>query len=107
MDQPEKNSADQVMCPYCASSQISPVRKNYDGGLGCLGLILFGWWGLLLGLLGGGDVEMVCHNCGARWTPGRSGCISGLLSGCISAVFAVIVVVVVISLVIFLVLSLL
>ena len=51
MDNPEKKSNDQVMCPYCASSQISPVRKNYDGGLGCLGLILFGWWGLLLGLV--------------------------------------------------------
>ena len=105
MNQPAKNSADQVMCPYCASSQISPVRKNYDGGLGCLGLILFGWRGLLLGLLGGGDIEMVCHNCGARWTPGRSGCISGLLFGCVSAVFAVIVVVFVILLVVFLVLS--
>ena len=105
MDQPEKQSADRVMCPYCASSQISPVRKNYDGGLGCLGLILFGWWGLLLGLLGGGDVEMVCHNCGARWTPGRSGCISGFLSGCISAVFAIIVVFGVIALAVFLILA--
>ena len=107
MEPQETKSSDRVLCPYCASSQISPVRKNYDGGLGCLGLILFGWWGLLLGLLGGGDVEMVCHNCGARWTPGKSGCISGFLSGCCSAVFAVIVLIGVLAGICFLVLALL
>ena len=74
----------QVRCPECGSSQIAPVRKNYDMGCGCLGLLLFGWIGLLLGLLGAGDVEMVCANCGARWEPGRhnensSGCLASLL----------------------------
>lgn len=59
----------QVRCPQCGSTQIAPVRKDYDMGCGCLGLILFGWIGLLLGLLGGGNVEMVCANCGARWEP--------------------------------------
>ena len=105
MSEQNNNKIKPVCCPYCASTQVAPVERRYDGGLGCLGLILFGWWGLLLGLLGGGDVEMVCHNCGARWTPGRSGCISGLLSGCISAVFAVIVLIAVIAGIIFLVLS--
>ena len=86
MEPAEKNQARRVLCPYCASDQFSPVRKNYDGGLGCLGLILFGWWGLLLGLLGGGDVEMVCHNCGARWNPRGHGC----FTGCLAAVFAIV-----------------
>lgn len=103
MNQTDKHSSDRVLCPYCASSQISPVRKNYDGGLGCLGLILFGWWGLLLGLLGGGDIEMVCHNCGSRWTPGRSGCISG----CLSSILAAIVLTGIAAAILFLILALL
>ena len=40
--EPSENRPGLILCPYCASDQISPVRKNYDGGLGCLGLILFG-----------------------------------------------------------------
>ena len=64
-------------CPSCGSEQVTPVRKDYDGGLGCLGLLLFGWWGLLLGLLGGNDIEMYCIKCGYRWSPGGKGCLSG------------------------------
>ncbi len=60
-----------VRCPACGSTQISAVRRNYDSGCGCLGLLLFGWVGLLLGLLGADDVEMVCNQCGARWPAGR------------------------------------
>ena len=40
-------------------------------GLLYIGLLLFGWVGLLLGLLGADDVEMVCNQCGARWPAGR------------------------------------
>ena len=75
--------ANDVTCPNCGSHLVVPVRKNYDGGLGCLGLILFGWWGLLLGLLGGGDIEMYCQHCGARWSPQGRGC--GCLGVIISA----------------------
>ena len=60
-----------VRCPSCGSTQIMAVRKNYDPGCGCLGLLLFGWWGLLLGLLGADTVEMVCSRCGTRWPAGR------------------------------------
>ena len=60
-----------VRCPACGSTQISAVRRNYDSGCGCLSLLLFGWVGLLLGLLGADDVEMVCNQCGARWPAGR------------------------------------
>ena len=61
----------QVRCPECGSAQISAVRKTYDPGCGCLGLLIFGWWGMLLGLLGAGDVELVCNRCGARWPAGK------------------------------------
>ena len=84
----------QVRCPQCGSTQIAPVRKDYDMGCGCLGLILFGWIGLLLGLLGGGNVEMVCANCGARWEPGRHNRSS---SGCLASVFLVIVIVILLA----------
>ena len=79
-----------VCCPQCGSTQIAPVRKNYDMGCGCLGLLLFGWIGLLLGLLGGGDVEMVCANCGARWEPGRHK--DGASSGCLPSLLLIIVI---------------
>ena len=101
MEPSENRPSGRVLCPYCASDQISPVRKNYDGGLGCLGLILFGWWGLLLGLLGGGDVEMVCHNCGARWNPRGTGC----FSGCFTVLAAIIAAAAVIAVIILLLLA--
>ena len=66
-----------VRCPFCGGVRVAAVRKNYDGGLGCLGLILFGWMGLLLGLLGGNDIEMYCQDCGHRWDPRGRGCFSG------------------------------
>ena len=75
----EQNNNKQVCCPYCASTQVAPVDRGFDGGLGCLGLLLFGWVGLLLGLLGGGT-QMYCMNCGRRWSPRRKG---GCLVGCL------------------------
>lgn len=62
-----------VCCPKCGSTDLDTVRKVFDPGCGCLGLLLFGWYGLLLGLLGANDVEVVCRNCGCRWSPGRHG----------------------------------
>ena len=59
-----------VHCPNCGSTQITAVRRTYSPGCGCLGLLLFGWWGLLLGLLGVDDVELVCAKCGTRWPAG-------------------------------------
>lgn len=73
----------QVRCPECGSAQISAVRKTYDPGCGCLGLLIFGWWGMLLGLLGAGDVELVCNRCGAAGrraslpTPGTGSAAAG------------------------------
>lgn len=58
------------VCPRCGSEEIMPVRRVYDAGLGCLGLVLVGWVGLLAGLLGGGSVDLCCMNCGYQWRPG-------------------------------------
>ena len=69
-------SSGRVVCPYCSSDQISPEphAKHYDGGLGCFGLIWFGFWKRLFDLFGGEDVEMVCHDCGAKWIQRSRGC---------------------------------
>ena len=78
----DSNTENPIRCPNCGSTQVSPVEKSYDAGLGCFGLILFGWLGLLLGLLGGGDVSLYCAHCGHRWQPPgtrSSGCASLLL----------------------------
>ena len=74
-----------VCCPYCASTQVAPVERSYDGGLGCVGLILFGGWGLLLGLLGGGT-DMYCMNCGRRWNPRAKA------GGCVTLIFILILI---------------
>ena len=85
MSEQNNNKNKPVCCPYCASTQVAPVERSYDGGLGCLGLILFGWWGLLLGLLGGGT-DMYCMNCGRRWNPRSKGC------GCTAFIFILILI---------------
>ncbi len=73
--------APRARCPRCGSPDLDAVRKVFDPGCGCLGLLLWGWRGLLLGLLNGGDVEIVCRNCGHRWRPGGGGsCLLSLLA---------------------------
>ena len=79
---PPQNHA---VCPNCGSPDISAVRRTYSPGCGCLGLLIFGWIGLLMGLLGAGKVDLVCRNCGSQWEAGnpsscrRSGCLSILI----------------------------
>ena len=62
---------DVIRCPLCGSRNVVAVRKDYDPGCGCLGLLLFSWIGLLLGFLGGGKLEMQCMQCGAEWPAGK------------------------------------
>ena len=60
-------------CPHCGSSDLQLVNKPYNSGCGCLGLLLFGFWGLLLGLFGMNDYELICKSCGSRWPVGDPG----------------------------------
>ncbi|MPM51697.1 hypothetical protein SDC9_98448 [bioreactor metagenome] len=78
-------------CPRCGSRHVAVLRKTYNPGCGCLGLLLFGWWGLLLGLLGFDDVEMICTKCGARWPAGRPEQIQTGCGGCLTLLLAVLV----------------
>ena len=56
----------------CMNTMVAKLRRCGSLSL-LLGLLLFGWIGLLLGLLGADDVEIVCRNCGCRWRPGHRG----------------------------------
>ena len=58
-------------CPDCGSTDLVLTNGSYSTGCGCLGLLLFGWIGLLLGLLGLGNYELVCKHCGCRWPVGK------------------------------------
>ena len=58
-------------CPVCNSTDLVLTNGTYSTGCGCLGLLLFGWIGLLLGLLGLGNYELVCKHCGSRWPVGK------------------------------------
>lgn len=58
-----------VVCPRCGSSQIQASKQGYNYGCGCLGLLLTGPFGLLLGGLGANMTELICLNCGKRWMP--------------------------------------
>lgn len=58
-------------CPVCGSTDLVLTNGSYSCGCGCLGLLLFGWIGLLLGLLGLGNYELVCKHCGSRWPVGK------------------------------------
>lgn len=59
-----------MLCKECKSenTQVLGRDKKYSGCLGCLGFLIWGWIGLLLGLVGKwGKYECVCLDCGARF----------------------------------------
>lgn len=67
-----------MVCPKCGSENcgiINEVRekgRDYYGGRGCLGYLIFGPVGLLCGLCGKGRQTKninywVCNNCGKKW----------------------------------------
>ncbi len=64
---PNQGKSGGRVCPRCGSHHVMVYvgRTGYSPGCGCLGLLLFGWLGLLLGLLGMHDkVTLVCSDCG-------------------------------------------
>ena len=61
-------------CPKCGSHRFILIRKGYRPVLGCLGVLLFNWIGLLLGFLGSDDLDRVCLDCGHREPLTKTGC---------------------------------
>lgn len=71
-----------MRCPECGSEELQIVRdtnvkttgKNYSGGQGCLGFLMFGPLGLLCGNCGQGQktqvqqkTHWVCSKCGHKF----------------------------------------
>ena len=67
----DNQNANCLHCPVCGSHDLAFTNGSYNTAFGCLGILLFGWVGLLLGLLGLGSGKMICKQCGAKWTPGK------------------------------------
>ena len=83
-------------CPVCGSTDLVLTNGSYSTGCGCIGLLLFGWIGLLLGLLGLGNYELVCKHCGSRWPVGKPHKASSG-SGCGIFLLVLIIIIIVIS----------
>ena len=71
-----------LRCPDCGCTRLSATRRGYDPSFGCLGLMLFSWVGLLLGLLEADRITLVCGRCGKRWSPGWGKEEASPLHGC-------------------------
>jgi predicted Zn-ribbon and HTH transcriptional regulator len=60
---------DLVKCPKCQSTQITAQQKGYSVGKAAAGVVLTGGIGLLAGLHGSTNIDALCLNCGAKWSP--------------------------------------
>ncbi|MDD2479396.1 MAG: hypothetical protein PHS31_05855 [Victivallaceae bacterium] len=54
-----------MRCSACGSSEVTVNSRKYNPVVGCLGFLLFSWWGLLLGLFFN-DLQASCNECGHR-----------------------------------------
>ncbi|MEP0872440.1 hypothetical protein NDA01_21730 [Trichocoleus desertorum AS-A10] len=67
--QPETET--QIRCPKCNSTQISAGKKGFGVGKAAAGVVLLGPLGLAGGMLGSGQVQLSCINCGHQWEPAK------------------------------------
>lgn len=52
-----------MRCSSCGSNCVVVNSRKYNPVTGCLGFLIFSWWGLLLGLFFN-DLQISCKNCG-------------------------------------------
>lgn len=60
-----------IKCPSCGSPSFVIDQQGYSIGKAAIGWLLLGALGLLGGLIGRKNVELVCVACGKRWVPDR------------------------------------
>lgn len=61
----------QIRCPKCDSAQISAGKKGFGVGKAAAGVVLLGPLGLAGGMIGSGQVQLSCLNCGYQWEPAK------------------------------------
>lgn len=64
------DSAPDIKCPKCSSTQITANKKGFSGTKAVGGALLTGGIGLLAGTIGSNKVVITCLNCGHKWKPG-------------------------------------
>jgi len=64
-------SKDILMCPMCASTQLTANKKGFNGAKASAGMLLAGPIGLTLGAGGSRDIEITCLSCGETFKPGE------------------------------------
>lgn len=62
---------DEIKCPKCGSTQITPHKQGFSLGAGAAGGFLLGPVGLLAGLIGGNKIKVTCLKCGHTWEAGK------------------------------------
>jgi len=61
-----------IKCPSCSSLSFVVEQQGYSIGKAAIGWLLLGGLGLLGGLIGRKNFELVCMACGKRWVPDSS-----------------------------------
>lgn len=56
-----------IKCPKCDSMNVSTGQKGFGLGKAAAGAILLGPIGLLGGMIGRKEAELVCQNCNHKW----------------------------------------
>jgi tellurium resistance protein TerD len=56
-----------LICPRCGSDQLEESKKGFDEGLGTLGMLVLGPFGLMAGEIDAEKVVVTCLNCGSRF----------------------------------------
>ena len=68
--------SDKIICPKCASDQLTSNKKGFSGKKAVTGAVLTGGLGLLAGTLGSNTVKITCLACGNEFKPGEGKVIS-------------------------------
>jgi predicted RNA-binding Zn-ribbon protein involved in translation (DUF1610 family) len=55
-------------CPKCNSENIFSGQKGFATGKAAVGALLLGPVGLLGGMIGSKKAELVCKDCGNKWS---------------------------------------
>jgi len=64
----EQNPGMRIRCPKCHKMNVIKEKKGFGIGKAAIGCIALGPIGLLGGMIGRKEMELVCQECGKRWS---------------------------------------